>query len=178
MSRSRDLSTALNQFDGYYVRKDIVQVFSSAATLTTSWSLVVTFDNITNIKANSLIEMDYFFPCRNDSTSWGGVYIEPQVSFNNGTTWASLGTSGYDGGVMHNGVADIGSYYNSVTVDPAITTDFSVRFRFYMRTYDGTGTINTSNDVNLISGTASLLPGNNGLQHFGRINVREIAKRS
>jgi len=181
MSRSRDLSKALNQFDGYYIRKDVVQVYSTGGTVGTTWTLMATFDNIPDIKANSLIEMDYLFPCRNDDTGWGGMYIEPQVSFNNGTTWSSLGSCGYDGGIMHSGSADIGSYYNSITLDPGITTDFSVRFRFYMKSYSSTSSINnggSSNDINQISGTASLLAGNNGQQHFGRINVREIAKRS
>lgn len=176
MSKARNNANT----DGYYVRQSIVQVYSSAWTVTNTWSLAVTFDSLPEFKAGSLIEMDYLFPCRNDSASWGGMFIEPQVSFNGGTSWSSLGSSGYDGGIMHSGSADIGSYYNSMTIDPGQSSNFIPRFRFYMRSYDGTTSINNggnSNDVNNISGTATLLSGNNGLQHFGRINVREIAGR-
>jgi hypothetical protein len=174
MTRARDKA----RNDGYYVRKTVVQTTPSTGySFSTSWTLAVTFDNIPDITGNSIIEMDYLFPCRNDSASWGGVYIEPQVSFNGGTSWSSLGSSGYDGGVMHLSSQDIGSYYNSMTIDPGISTSFNVRFRFYMRAYDGTSTVNVANDINVLSGTATLLSGNNGLQHYGRINVREIAKR-
>jgi hypothetical protein len=176
MSRARDLASP----DGYYVRQSVAQVYSSSFSVGNGWALAVTFDSLPTFNANSLIEMDYLFPCRNDSTSWGGMYIEPQVSFNGGSSWSSLGSCGYDGGIMHSGSADIGSYYNSMTIDPGQTSAFTPRFRFYMRSYDGTSGINNgsiSNDVNNISGTATLLSGNNGLQHFGRINVREIARR-
>jgi hypothetical protein len=176
MSRARELASP----DGFYVRQSVAQVYNSAFTVTTGWTLAVTFASLPTFNANSLIEMDYLFPCRNDSTSWGGMYIEPQVSFNGGTTWSSLGSSGYDGGVMHSGSSDIGSYYNSLTINPGQTVAFTPRFRFYMKAYDGTSSINNggnSNDVNNISNTATLLTGDNGQQHFGRINVREIARR-
>lgn len=173
MSKARNNANT----DGYYVRQSIIQVDSANTSVGTGWTLVKTFDTIPDIKANSLIEMDYLIPARNDDTGWGGLYIEPQVSFNNGTTWSSLGSCGYDGGIMHSGSADIGSYYNSMTIDPQMTSDFSVKFRFYMRSYSSTTSVSGSNEVNNISGTATLLSGNNGLQHYSRINVREIARR-
>lgn len=176
MSKARNNANT----DGYYVRQAVVQVYSTGWTVGNSWALAMTFDSLPTFKAGSLIEMDYLFPCRNDDAGWGGMYIEPQVSFNGGSTWSSLGSSGYDGGIMHSGSADIGSYYNSMTIDPAQASDFTPRFRFYMKSYSSTSSINnggSSNDINNISGTAAILSGNNGLQHFGRINVREIAGR-
>ena len=161
--------------DGYYVRKMITQVDTASRTATTSWVLGPEFANIPDFQAGSLIRLSYQVPMRNDSTSWGGGYIEPQVRFNLGT-YQSLGSGGYDGGVMNLGNAAIGSYMNSILINPGQTSTFSTQFRFYFRSYDGTIQWNQSHDINLISGTASLMSGDNGLQHYAHIIVEEIAR--
>lgn len=161
--------------DGYYVRKMITQVDTTSRTATTSWVLGPEFANIPDFQAGSLIRLSYHVPMRNDSGSWGGGYIEPQVRFNLGT-YQSLGSSGYDGGVMNVGGADIGSYFQSILINPGQTSTFSTQFRFYFRSYDGTIQWNQSHDINAISGTASLMSGDNGLQHYAHIIVEEIAR--
>ncbi len=52
---------------------------------------------------------------------------------------------------MNSGAPSIGSYFNSLLIDPAQSSDYSVRIRFYFRAYDGTVYINSSHDINSIS---------------------------
>ena len=165
----------INKIDGgRYTRKLYTEVNSETVTLSTTWSLAVAFSDVTGFKAGSLIKLTYHMPMRNDSTSWGGAYIEPQIRFNSGT-WQSLGSSGYDGGIMHLTSADIGSYFQEIVIDPGQTSDFSFGVRFYARAYDSTAYINGSHDINNVSGTASIMSGNNGLQHYCHIIVEELA---
>jgi hypothetical protein len=76
---------------------------------------------------------------------------------------------------MNLGNAAIGSYYNSVLINPGLTATFSAQFRFYYRSYDGTSTLNGSHDINSISGTGSIMTGNNGLQHWSKTIVQGIS---
>lgn len=161
---------------GRYIRQVYAQVDTTSFTsIGTSWTLGPSFANTTGFKAGSLVRLDYHMPCRNDSTSWGGLYIEPQISYNAGMNWFSLGSSGYDGNVMNNASADIASYFNSILIDPGQTSDFGVQVRFYVKSYDGTAYINYSHDINLVSGTATALTGNNFNQHYSKIIVEELA---
>jgi len=167
----------LSDFASRYIRNVFAQVNTTTYNFTTTWAAGPVFTNVTGFKAGSLVEIQYHMPCRNDSTSWGGMYIEPQVSFNSGTTWFSLGSSGYDGGIMHLNSGDIGSYGNVILVNPGQTSDFSLQIRFYFRSYDGTSTLNGSHDLNNVSGTANggIMSGNNGTQHYASIKVKELA---
>jgi hypothetical protein len=155
---------------------DIVNVQTNSTTynFTTTWALGPTFASIPGFLPNSLVRLEYHMPCRNDSTSWGGMYIEPQVSFNGGA-YQSLGSCGYDGAIMNLNSSDIGSYYNSILINPSINSTFSAQFRFYFRSYDSTSTLNGSHDINLVSGTASIMSGENGLQHYSKIIVQGIS---
>lgn len=162
---------------GRYVRTTTLQTDTTNRTSTTSWTLGPTFDVISNCQANSLIKLFYSVPMRNDSTSWGGGYIEPQVRFNEGT-WQSLGSCGHDAGVMYLGNNFIGTYRQIILIDPVQSANFSVQFRFYFRSFDGTVGWNNgiNHDTNVVSGTAPIMAGNNGLQHFAHIIVEELAR--
>lgn len=159
---------------GRYPRKVYAQTDSATYSFTTTWSVGPTFADIGDFKAGSYVLIDYHMPCRNDSASWGGIYIEPQVRFNSGV-WQSLGSSGYDGGVMNSSSDSIGSYRNAILVDPGQSATFSVGVRFVCRSYDGTALINGSHEVNALSGTATLMSGTNGLQHYSKVIVQELA---
>lgn len=158
---------------GYYMRQVQAQVDINGYSFTTSWSLGPAFTGLTGCLANSLIHIEYHMPCRNDSTSWGGLYIEPQVQL--GGTWYSAGSSGYDGNIMNNASADIGSYFNSILLNPGIATTYSIGVRFYGKAYDGTSYINSSHDINSVSGTATNLTGTNFIQHYSKIIIKELA---
>lgn len=152
-------------------------VYSSAGFgVDTSWSYRTELSTLlSGFKANSLIQLSYYIPARNDSTGWGGLYIEPQIEFNQDGSWFSLGCSGYDGSVMIYGQETIASYMNVLLIDPGQTSDFSVKFRFAMRSYNSTTDIDTRHDINTVSGTASIMSGINGRQHYSHILVEEYA---
>ncbi len=142
--------------------------------VTTTWTQGPSFNTITGFKASSLVKISYIIPSRNDFSGWGGLFIEPQISFDDGSIWKSLGSSGFDGGIMHENSASVGSYTNTLLIDPAQTTNFSVKIRFYFRSYQGTTFINNSNGINTISGTATIMSGTNGAQHYTKVIVEEV----
>jgi len=160
-----------------YVRQAYVQNDATNRSFSTSWSLGATFTNVTGFKVGSLLEVSYYIPLRNDSTAWGGVYIEPQITFDNGSTWLSCGSSRYNG-VMEYGQS-IHYYDRNLLIDPSlesVTSDFQFNIRFYMRAYDGTTTSVTNNAINAVSGTATAsATGKNYNQHYASIIVRELA---
>lgn len=161
---------------GRYTRNSTVLTDTSPSfTCTTTWVTYGSFAAISGVKAGSLIRLFYHFPNRSDSASWGGLYIEPQININAGT-WQSLGSCGYDGHIMVSSASTIDSYNNNILIDPGQPSDFSVQFRFYVRSYDGTTYIGLSGtNINAVSGTATIMSGNNGLQHHAHIIVDEYA---
>ena len=174
---TQKLSVANISEQGFYTRNIIVQVDTTGRTSGTSYTLGPTFDNI-SCAGNSLVKMMYHVPMRNDAASWGGIYIEPQVSFNDGA-WQSLGTTGHDMMALSSG--EIMTYRNEILITPGISTSFTTKFRFYFRSYEGTVGWNNgiNHDINAQPvGNATLMSGNNGLQHFMHIIVEEYARFS
>lgn len=151
-------------------------VFSDgvARTITNTWTAGPTFNTVSGFKAGSKVKITYSIPSRNDDLTWGGLYIEPQVSFNNGATWNSLGSTGYDGNIMNNDASSIGTYTNVLLIDPTQSSDFSVKIRFYYKSYTGTTWINTQHDLTAVSGTAPLMSGVNGTQHYTKVIIEEV----
>jgi microcystin-dependent protein len=159
----------------YASRNVYVQVDTAGRSAGTGWTLGPTFSAL-SFKANSKLKMSYSVPVRKTGGGWGGGYIEPQVSFNGGT-WLSLGSTGHDAGVMILNVEAILTYRNELLIAPGITSDFTAAFRFYFRSYDGTLGWNNgiNHDINVVSGTASIMSGDNGNQHYMHIIVEEFA---
>ena len=102
-------------------------------------------------------------PARDNTTSWGGLYININVRVNGGT-WYNLGNSGYDGGVMANSSNDIATSHHHKYLDfignagVSASSTYTVQFEVTCRSYNGTTTVNGSHDINR---TASNL-GNRG----------------
>lgn len=165
---------------GYYVRQIFSDVDIVDRSFTTTWVLVYTAPTHTGFLNGSKLRIFYELPLRNDSTSWGGAYVEPQITFNEGTTWASLGSGGFDGSVMHTGSGDISTYNRTLYVDPqlhGISGAYSVAIRFYCKTYDGTAQWNLSHDLNSVSGTATAITGTgNYQQHYAKVIIEELAR--
>jgi hypothetical protein len=152
----------------------VVQVDTTIRTAGTSWTLGPTFSTISGFKANSWVKLFYHVPSRNQSGSWGGIYIEPQVSWN-GAAYQSLGGTGFENMVLNG--EEILTFNNTLLLDPGFASVFSARFRFYFRSYDGTtGWGNSNRNINTVSGTVSMMTGNNGNQHYPHIVVEEITR--
>lgn len=114
-------------------------------TFSTSWAVGTTWNNFVK-PANSIIHFASTIPMRNDSTSWGGAYTRVEYSIDNGTTWISLGDTGYDT-VMEYGQS-INHWNGCQIINKAdIVASTQVRFRFQHRSYDGTLTIRGSNGI-------------------------------
>lgn len=173
-SKVTALQTYTNNVRAKYSSRNITLQVDTTSRTAGSWTLGPTFANI-SFEANSKIKMMYHVPMRNDASGWGGMYIEPQVSFNDGT-WQSLGTTGHE--LMHLGNADITTYRNEILLTPGISTAFTAKFRFYFRAYEGTVGWNNgiNHDINASpSGTATQMSGDNGNQHYMHIIVEEFA---
>jgi hypothetical protein len=158
-----------------YTRQIITQVDTTDRTTSTTWTLGTELPTMTDFKAGSLLRIYYMYPCRNDSSSWGGLYFEPQIRFNS-STWQSCGSRGYDA-VMDLSPGSISSTTNTMLIDPAASVDFTAQLRFYFKSYDGSVGLNNGNghDINAISGTATIMSGNNGNQHYGHWIIEELA---
>lgn len=164
--------------DALYTRQYVLQHDKVNRTFTDTFALATTFPTVTDLLGNSKILLEWFVPLRNDNSSnWGGAVMEMQVQFDGGT-WQSLHTTGHSC-CMHFGTSAIKSYHNMMLIDPAIATTFTVAFRLYVRSFNGTlwyGALNR--DIGLVSGTAALLDGVIQDQWYPTLHIREIAKVS
>jgi hypothetical protein len=176
VSEDGDVSIAgdLDLANGRTIGQISVQTDSTTRSFGSAWAPGATFATVPGFKAGSLVRLHYSLPMRNDTAAWGGGYVEPQISFDGGSTWQSLGSSGFDGGVMASDSGMIGQYANTLLIDPAQGADFSVTVRFYHRSYTGTVIVNGSHDINATSGTAALMSGANGQQHYTSVIVEEL----
>ena len=159
-----------------YNRQTINYIDTVGRSAGATWTLGTTFGSY-SMAAGSTLKISYTYPCRNDATSWGGLYFEPQISFNGGTSWYSLGSRGFDA-VMVSGNGAIRRTSNcNMYVDPGIMTAYTVSMRYYFKSYDGTVGLNNgiNHDINIISGTATLLSGDAGLQNYGNWLIEEMA---
>lgn len=158
-----------------YTRQVITQVDTTDRTTSTTWTLGTELPTMTDFKAGSILKIYYMYPCRNDSTSWGGLYFEPQIRFNS-STWQSCGSRGYDA-VMDLSPGSISHTSNTMLIDPAASADFTAQLRFYFKSYDGSVGLNNGNghDINTVSGTATIMSGVNGQQHYGHWIIEELA---
>jgi hypothetical protein len=157
-----------------------VGVDSISRMIPTTWTLGPSFIGPSDFKANSYIEITYSIPARSNATGWGGYWIEPQISFDGGGTWLSLGSSGFDGNIMNNtSNSVIGTYTNTLLINPGLSNDFSVNFRFYYRSYAAFVEINSNHSINTISGTAPRIGGGQvqSAQHFTHVIIKEILVR-
>lgn len=176
------LNTRLNIVEGnngYFVRQIFSDIDTTERTFGTGWQLMYGTPDHVGFLAGSKVKIHVELPLRNDSTSWGGAYVEPQITFNGGTNWYSLGSSGYDGNVMYNQAQSIATYTRMLYIDPqahGVSGDFRVAVRIYCKTYDGTGYWNGNHNLNATSGTASAINGfQNWNQHYARIHIEEMA---
>ena len=91
-----ELTTRMNTIEAKFPGKLLgrtlyTEVDSVGRTFGTGWGLGWTTGTTAAMLAGSKFKLTYFMPTRNDSGSWGGGYIEPQISLNDGT-WQSLGS--------------------------------------------------------------------------------------
>ena len=159
--------------------KFYVQLQKSDVTLGTTTATIKEFPVLT-IQAGKSLHISLEVPMRNESTSWGGAYINTSVRINGGT-WYNLGNSGYCTPVMMNGCKGIGKHCESKALD-FITglgldplADYTVQFYISGRSYNGTLWINKSSEINSLHVTGRGASRSMGTdQNFMRLIVQEI----
>lgn len=169
----------------YKLGKVIKDVFTSDFTSTSnSFVDLTTSANYTGFTGGSDIELYFYSPNRRDISDWSGLYFEPNFSFDNGTTWYSLGTCGYDGAIMLNGAYGIAAYQNTLWTSNSnsrlpSTGTYNLRLKWRIGMYGTTGTaeVNQAHDINGGSGHSttyidtSATP--NRYQHFFHWIIKE-----
>jgi len=86
-------------------------------------------------------------PFRNEILDWGGGFIDIYLSINGGA-YASIGDSGYDGGVMVHGAEAFGSMSGTLLLDlDAVRNATSIQIKFSHRSHTGVVTINGSHGI-------------------------------
>lgn len=163
---------------GQYLPGKTIMEYDSTTYATASAAFVdlKIWTNVTGYTAGSKLELYYHVPCRNDGAGWGGAYIEPNISFDGGTTYYSLGHGGFDGGCMNIGGDDIHYQNNLIWIDPNQASAYQLRMKFRYAVYDQTVTVNGSHDINgADAGYNSnyLTTNNSHLQHFMHYILRE-----
>ena len=122
------------------------QYDSVTRNFTTAWAEGKTWDVFTKNIGTDVV-LSWRCPFRNETTSWGGGYIDIQLSINGGA-YASLGNSGYDGGVMDMGSATIASMAGTFLLDlDTVRAASTIQIKFLHRSYDGTVIINGSHSI-------------------------------
>ena len=145
----------------YRLGKVLVDYSSSTyATTSTSFTDMVTSSQYTGFTGGSALEFFMHYPARNDTESWSGGYIEPHLSFDNGSNYYSMGTCGYDGGIMINNGFAILCYNNHYFITNDSTsripdTDYSLKIKWRFSAYAGNYQVNISHDINGGSGYSS-----------------------
>jgi hypothetical protein len=128
------------------VIKTFKQVDLSNRSYGTSWALGAVWDNFSK-SVGSKIHFSSTVPMRNDSNSWGGGYCRVEYSIDNGSSYVSLGDTGYDV-VMNSSSPSISHWTAAQLIDlTEIVNSNQVKFRFQHRSYDGTMTIKSSSGI-------------------------------
>ena len=143
------------------------------------------FPNHTGFTGGSKLLIEYWIPCRHDNTSWGGVYMDMNITFDNGYSWRSAGGPGYGGAMMSGGDWIHGENQRYlITSTPA--SDYSVKLRWRVRRFDGsTLYINQSHAINQGSPAGYCPAGTDGIadtrlggkdsnQNYGSYRIMEL----
>ena len=120
---------------------------TTTRTVVQTWVDGKTWSNHTKSVGTDIV-IYYRCPMRNNADGWGGGYLDIQYSTDGGSVYTSLGSAGYDGGVMYSGADAIGNIAGSSWLDlQAIRDAEQIRFRFSHYSYADTTTINGSHDI-------------------------------
>ena len=124
-------------------RKINQEVDTANRTFTTTWADGKVWEQH-RYKAGSKLLLNIYIPCENDTTGWGGGYLEIQYNINN-SGWQSLGHSGYTMAMAYPARL-VDAYNNTILFDPDQTNDFDLQFKFRHRSYGNTLEVNVGTD--------------------------------
>ncbi len=142
---TKEIGTIDGWFDPFMIGRGAIGVInyqfdSTQRTFGTSWAVGKEWAPV-SFKGGSRIRIDWRIPMRNDSSSWGGGFTDIEFSYDDGATWISIGSSGYDGPMAISGDI-ITSMNGAFTFTDCPEEDFIMKIRFKHRSHDGTLNVN------------------------------------
>lgn len=163
--------------------KTYTESYTSSRTFSNGNASVLKLFSTRTIQAGKDVEIYLRVPARDNTSSWGGLYININVKVN--STWYNLGNSGHDGGVMGDSSYDIATSHHHKHLDfianagVSDTSSYTVQFEVTCRAYSGTTTVNGSHDMNKTAGNlgsrgALATWGSN--QNFTTLIIREVSR--
>ena len=111
----------------------------------TSWADGMAWSPV-EFSGGSRIMFHWHIPMRNDDSNWGGGYTEILYTYDGGSTWFSLGQSGYDT-VMVYGHGAISAQNGFFVFTNCPDEDFTIQVKFRHRSYSGTLKINYDHEI-------------------------------
>lgn len=147
------------------VNKSYVQTYKGGKNFGNGNATLLNLFPEVTIQAGKKVKIYLYVPTRNNTSSWGGLYVNINAKVNG--TWYNLGNTGYDGGVMHSSATSIHALNHEMLLDfitnlnlPA-NQPYTLQFELTARSYNGTTYVNHSHDINR---TANNLGSRGGLQ--------------
>ncbi|MCK5537973.1 MAG: hypothetical protein KAI79_14195 [Bacteroidales bacterium] len=105
------------------------------------------WNNIAKHAGNEIL-ISWHVPFRHETDAWSGGYVDILYSINGGSSYVSLGDSGYDGNVMFNGTRAIACMAGTLLVDVAeVVLATQIRFKFRHKAYSGTVLVNQDHAI-------------------------------
>ncbi len=135
--------------------KSYVQVFKGNKSFGSGNAVLLNLFPQVTIQAGKKVKIDLYVPTRDNSNSWGGLYVNINAKVNG--TWYNLGNTGYDGGVMHYSAQSIHALNHEMLLDFITNLNlpedqpYTLQFELRARSYDGTTYVNRSHDINRIA---------------------------
>ena len=162
MGNHNQITTISADMPGEFRLGKVVREYDATTVSLTTTSLVDMFtgSNTSGFTGGSHLELHWYIPSRKDAASgtdsvWNGMYFQPCLSFDDGTTWYSLGTCGYDGGTMTRYASMIHNYINHAWIQNSGTNipssgSYTVKIKFMGCEYQtsNNATVNGSHDIN------------------------------
>ena len=147
--------------------KTYVQTFKTSKTFNNGTAKLLNLFPEVIIKPNKQVRLDIYVPTRDNTNSWGGLYVNVNAKVND--SWYNLGNTGYDGGVMSNSANAIHALNHQMILDFTgnlgldESKPFTLQFELTARSYNGATIVNGSHDINR---TASGLGSRGALQRW------------
>ncbi len=147
-----DANGNIRKIDRPLVNKSYVQVFKGNRSFGSGNARLLNLFPEVTIQAGKKVKIDLYVPTRDNTNSWGGLYVNINAKVNG--TWYNLGNTGYDGGVMHYSAQSIHALNHEMLLDLITNLNlpkdqpYTLQFELTARAYNGTTYVNQSHDIN------------------------------
>ena len=147
-----DTDGNIRKIDAPITNKSYVQTFKGSKSFGSGNAVLLNLFPQVTIQAGKKVKIDLYVPTRDNTNSWGGLYVNINARVNG--TWYNLGNTGYDGGVMHYSSQSIHALNHEMLLDFITNLNlpddqpYTLQFELRARSYGGTTYVNRSHDIN------------------------------